>query len=258
MFRKRVLFSVFFTLLCMLFCLSPISASEPKSSLTNEKAAYQYAELVYSDENTEIFKITIYNEDTRSTYNINVELFGNKNAHTVTAKATNISETGANTIDVTLKLYSVRNFTINRGTAHDSDLNYGESLSFTHANVSETAKYYATLVGTVNGQGIYYSTYQIPFNSKGAKYPTNICSPVTGQSLPYNISVTATAIPSSNWVPWNSRIKGQYAAYLGVNLTGYDVHHILPRKYGGTNDYSNLIPLYHADHSVVTGWWNSY
>ena len=48
------------------------------------------------------------------------------------------------------------------------------------------------------------------------------------------------------------------AKYLGVDLTGYDVHHIIPREYGGTNDYSNLIPLAVSDHRTVTSWWVNY
>lgn len=46
--------------------------------------------------------------------------------------------------------------------------------------------------------------------------------------------------------------------HLGVDLTGYDVHHIIPREYGGTNDYSNLIPLAVSDHRTVTSWWVNY
>ena len=62
-------------------------------------------------------------------------------------------------------------------------------------------------------------------------------------------------VPEANRVVWNASKRAAYAKYLGVDLTGYDVHHIIPREYGGTNDYSNLIPLAVSDHRTVTSWW---
>ena len=38
----------------------------------------------------------------------------------------------------------------------------------------------------------------------------------------------------------------------------YDVHHIKPLAYGGSNDYSNLIHLPKATHTSVTSWWAGY
>nr|WP_286119127.1 HNH endonuclease [Thermoactinomyces sp. DSM 45891] len=36
------------------------------------------------------------------------------------------------------------------------------------------------------------------------------------------------------------------------------MHHIIPREYGGTNDFDNLIPLPRDFHQQrVTPWWNS-
>ena len=134
-----------------------------------------------------------------------------------------------------------------------------KSLSlFLFLTVIESAKYYAVVTGVANGQDIYYSTNSIPFNKKAEKYPTNISSPVTGQSLPYNFSMTMAKVPEANRVVWNASKRAAYAKYLGVDLTGYDVHHIIPREYGGTNDYSNLIPLAVSDHRTVTSWWVNY
>ncbi|WP_083426426.1 HNH endonuclease signature motif containing protein [Thermoactinomyces sp. DSM 45891] len=42
------------------------------------------------------------------------------------------------------------------------------------------------------------------------------------------------------------------------NWADYDIHHIIPREYGGTNDFDNLIPLPRDFHQQrVTPWWNS-
>jgi hypothetical protein len=39
----------------------------------------------------------------------------------------------------------------------------------------------------------------------------------------------------------------------------YDLHHIQPLSRGGTNDYSNLIPLKRgSEHNAFTKWWLNY
>lgn len=39
----------------------------------------------------------------------------------------------------------------------------------------------------------------------------------------------------------------------------YDIHHIQPLSRGGTNDFSNLVPLERgAEHAQFTEWWLSY
>ncbi|MFM9258343.1 HNH endonuclease signature motif containing protein [Rhodococcus erythropolis] len=38
----------------------------------------------------------------------------------------------------------------------------------------------------------------------------------------------------------------------------WEVHHILPRKYGGTNEFWNLVPLPTSIHALFTRWWEFY
>lgn len=183
---------------------------------------------------------------------------GNKATRTVTATVKNTMALGFSTIDIKLALYSERTATVLQDVAYDNDLNIFESLTVTHSGVTESAKYYAVVTGEANGQDIYYSTYHIPFNKKAEKYPTQISSPVTGQSFPYKFSMTMSKVPEANRVSWTTSNRNAYADYLGKDLTGYEVHHIVPRAYGGTNVYSNLIPLTPTDHTTVTSWWASY
>ncbi len=225
---------------------------------TNEYDDYIILYPINITEDAEDFIVPITDNRSRSIYHLNVSLSGNKTAKTVTATVKNDFALGFSTVSVTLKLYSYRSSAVLRASKYDNDLNLGESISVTVSTNNQTAKYYAVLTGTGNGEKINYSTYKIPFNKRGEKYPTDIKSPVTNQSLPYNFSVTAKEIPSSQWVPWNSTIRNQYATHIGKDLTGYDVHHILPRRYGGTNAYSNLIALTKSDHTRVTNWWSYY
>lgn len=244
--------SAFFLALVMVLSLSiSIFAVEPTSpSLAN---------FDYSTEDTEYFSIPIPNPTNRSFYYLNVSLSGDTSTRTVSACIKNTAALGFSSIDVTITLYSDRTGTpIARSSAHDNDLNLGESLTVTHANVSQSAKYYAVVTGVANGQDIYYSTYHIPFNKKGEKYPTYIKSPVTGALLPYGFSMTMAKVPEEKRVTWNSSTKNTYAKHIGADLTGYDVHHIIPRAYGGTNADSNLIPLTSSDHKIITNWWRNY
>lgn len=259
---KKIFSSIISLVMCTILVLSCSLVSSAEEANINgvELGSTEYTILypVEITEDTEEFIVPISNPKTRSVYHLNVSLTGNKSAGTVTATVKNDFALGFSTVDITLKVYSYHATTMLRGSKHDSDLNLGESMSVTVSVNNQTAKYYAVLTGTGNGQNINYSTYHIPFNRRGEKYPTDTKSPVTGNSLPYNFSVTATEIPSSQWVPWNATIRNQYANYLGKDLTGYEVHHILPRRYGGTNSYSNLIPLTKSDHTRVTNWWNYY
>ena len=39
----------------------------------------------------------------------------------------------------------------------------------------------------------------------------------------------------------------------------YDIHHIIPREYGGTNDFSNLTPVLRSVHQTgFNPWWMGY
>lgn len=76
-----------------------------------------------------------------------------------------------------------------------------------------------------------------------------------------------TKIPVEDRVTWNSSTERdkyikEYIIRYGDpkwNWSDYDLHHIIQRQYGGTNDFTNLIPLkrsYHQD--IVEGWWRYY
>ncbi len=219
-----------------------------------------YAILEYSGEDTECFSIPITDPISRGIYHLDVSLTGDDVNHTVSATVKNDFAIWFSTVDITIELVSQRSGSpVVRAKAHDDDLNLGESLTVTHYGVTESAKYYAYVHGTGNGEKISYTTYSIPFNNKGKKYPTQITSPVTGESLPYNFSMTMSKVPESQRVKWTSTERKNYADRNGYDLTGTEVHHIRPREYGGTNDDWNLIPLNPDDHrKIVSPWWVNY
>jgi len=69
-------------------------------------------------------------------------------------------------------------------------------------------------------------------------------------------------IPRGDRVPWNGTLRRQFikaweeAGYEALNWADYEIHHILPREFGGTNDFWNLVPVesnYHRQ--VISPWW---
>ena len=98
-------------------------------------------------------------------------------------------------------------------------------------------------------------------NRHGQSYPRMV-DPRTGEfvSFPENLQSTERA----DRVPWNSDLRGAYIKeWLDRGYPKpphgwepYDIHHILPREWSGTNDFENLVPLRRELHQlIVSPWW---
>jgi hypothetical protein len=105
-----------------------------------------------------------------------------------------------------------------------------------------------------------------PVNSKGNPYP-QIMDPRTGSTVPFP-SGTLQRIDRSLKVTWDS-VTDRYAYIKEWYDRGfkdpprpwgdYDIHHILPKEFGGTNDFWNLVPVERDFHiKIVTPWWNAF
>lgn len=56
----------------------------------------------------------------------------------------------------------------------------------------------------------------------------------------------------------SSRLHQGYSTPEGGWLQ-YDIHHIIPREYGGTNDFNNLVPvLRRVRQQEFNPWWMNY
>ncbi len=72
-------------------------------------------------------------------------------------------------------------------------------------------------------------------------------------------------VPQENRVLWTARDLNSYriewAGQGNDDPPGgwgdYDIHHIIPRAYGGTNDFNNLIPVLRTYHQKVINPWRS-
>jgi HNH endonuclease len=103
-------------------------------------------------------------------------------------------------------------------------------------------------------------------NRKGVPYP-QFTNPLTGRAVHYPGDNLEQVHPESQRVGWKTterlRAQRQWAERYGGPPAGgwkgnYQLHHIRPRLYGGTNDLDNLVPLSPKDHVQYSNWWLGY
>jgi hypothetical protein len=97
-------------------------------------------------------------------------------------------------------------------------------------------------------------------------YP-NVLDPRTGRSIPFPSGIRGP-VEQSLRVSWDS--KANKAAFISEwyqrgysTPTGgwgnYDIHHILPQKFGGTNDFWNLVPVERGTHQeLFNSFWREF
>jgi RHS repeat-associated protein len=109
------------------------------------------------------------------------------------------------------------------------------------------------------------SSHQATTNSIGDPYP-EIIDPRTNQPIPAppdNLQLK----PPNQRASWNLKdrtnfIRQWYEKGYSDPKGGwelYDIHHIIPREYGGTNDFYNLVPVLRDTHQQqLNAWWTHY
>lgn len=121
-----------------------------------------------------------------------------------------------------------------------------------------------TLSGTLNGESMYYSTYDFLFNKKAIEYPDitdnfgNISMSVPSSATWAKVSNPLGTLSTSQLAAYKTWYQNTYNSGNTLNWTDIQIHHVKPRAYGGTHDYSNLMPLHKNIHYTVTSWWASY
>ncbi|MFI3201435.1 MAG: HNH endonuclease signature motif containing protein [Eubacteriales bacterium] len=151
----------------------------------------------------------------------------------------------------------------NVGTAETANLNsyadYG--TDYTWKTTAKTGYYkisYTLTNKDMNYQTTTRTTDDFLINRTGRLWNYSF-SAQDGKSLP---------MPRADYVkrqiydriPVASTYYATYKTNTGITLNSslYDVHHIKPLAYGGSNSYSNLIHLPKSTHSGVTGWFAGY
>lgn len=104
-------------------------------------------------------------------------------------------------------------------------------------------------------------------NKKGVIYP-KIYDTHSKKEMSKPTEANMKKVAKKNKVKWNTSRRNTFRkAYIkkygdpNFSWKGEytEVHHIIPREYGGTNAFNNLIPLPKEMHrSVVSPWWTAY
>jgi len=105
-----------------------------------------------------------------------------------------------------------------------------------------------------------------PVNSRGEPYPV-VNDPRTGRPIPPPPKGLAK-VPEDQRVSWDGSsdrdrfIREWHERGFSEPEGGwskYDIHHSIPREYGGTNDFDNLVPVLRGDHQdLFNRWWTGY
>ena len=101
--------------------------------------------------------------------------------------------------------------------------------------------------------------------SEGSSYP-KVVDPRTGDTIPEPPG-DLKVVPEDQRVPWGQSERQAYRNEWdaqgydipGGDWEGYDLHHIIPRRYGGTNDFWNIVPVERSVHQQeLNPWWSGY
>ncbi|WP_254610324.1 HNH endonuclease signature motif containing protein [Bacillus tequilensis] len=84
--------------------------------------------------------------------------------------------------------------------------------------------------------------------------------------MPVPAKANFPAVPADKREKWTSTDRGNYIKkYIDKygdpkwNWKGFDIHHVLPLKCGGKNNFDNLYPLPRDIHqNVLNRWWDKY
>ncbi|OOZ79438.1 HNH endonuclease [Bacillus cereus] len=100
-------------------------------------------------------------------------------------------------------------------------------------------------------------------NKKGVMYP-EIYNSHSKEYMPIPARANLTKV--DNPVIWDNYKRAAYIAeYVntygnpGWDWSALDIHHVIPRIYGGSNSFGNLYPLPREIHQqIVNPWWSAY
>jgi hypothetical protein len=104
-----------------------------------------------------------------------------------------------------------------------------------------------------------------PTNSSSDQYP-EVIDPRTGQPIPAPPN-NLQRVPPEQRVVWGIKERAEFIRQwyeLGYDTPvggwdQYDIHHIIPKEYGGTNAFDNLVPVLRDVHQQqLNPWWQSY
>jgi hypothetical protein len=126
---------------------------------------------------------------------------------------------------------------------------------------------WASMASWSNG-GTSFEDFQsehILANKKAMVYPEYTNTQMNQVVTEPTIANMPILLPKTSRAVWDKTSRKYYKQWVDSTYgepTGgwaqYHCHHIIPKEYGGNNNYSNLIPLEISVHKVFSKWWENY
>lgn len=122
--------------------------------------------------------------------------------------------------------------------------------------------YTATMVSGYTNTGVIPVKGAYLTNKKGQLFPQYI-DPVSKKDTASQIETNWEKIsPVPAWTGRKKYIQDFEAIYGEQDVENYwkkvQIHHIRPRAYGGSDDFSNLVPVETTAHTLITTWFRNY
>ncbi len=115
------------------------------------------------------------------------------------------------------------------------------------------------ITGKYLGNQIEYNTYTYLYNKKAARYIV-YTEPYSCKKMwtpPTNLKIHQNKRDSNFRNNYIKTFKKKYPK-AKIDWSKYQIHHMQPLQYNGSNSFGNGIALTKNDHSKVTAWWRSY
>ncbi len=260
--KRLACFAIIISLIFSILSASSVSAANPVNPTNN--AALQLVSQSET-ENSNTFKLKLCGDDNQhsaswwpSAAYLHVSLSGNPNTKMMSATVTRYGS--SRNTNLTIELQSHSTGTAWKTQRIATNVTLYPSASKTISCKSTLTKYWRVKVyGKFINTDAKYCTYSFLYNKKCVRYP-NYTEPYTGKTV--TVPPTGYRIYNNKR---NSSFRKNYISWFekkypkaNINWKNYEIHHMRPLKYGGSNNISNGIALTKAQHNKYTTWWLSY
>lgn len=255
--KKKLI--LFITMLCVIISMSAFKSN----AVSLQKTTFTLLNTEFS-ENGVTYKYRVNNPRHSQSYLWYIQLWGDSNG-TMWAGTYCIGVSWKPTYNLALSLYNGSQGNVNT-LAKRSQLNRlpGLITPWKTSVITSNTKYWkASLYGYLDGDEIDIETPEACYNKKAVIYP-KYTDPITGRFM---------TSPDIDWErkqvahELTREEKGDYRVWVekcynnneSIDWSLYQIHHIRPRAYAGTNNYNNLMPLPIDFHQKkVNSWWANY
>lgn len=224
----------------------------------NENFQIEYTTLEDGEAVTIRPAVSSVNAEIQSTaVYLNLSVKGNS-AGKITGTATMVGSDTNTKLDILLQSKETGGSWTTRAKTEDRTFTKNKSISVS-CTTNNTKFFRVKITGKFLGQAANEATNSVLFNKKAVRYP-NVKEVYSGKKC---------KVPASNLKvdkkTRDGQFRNKYIAYFkekypkaNINWSKYQIHHMRPINYGGSNAMSNGIALTEKQHGKFNTWWMNY